>query len=100
MHIHVDSTKTSRGTARPLKLQFNGLDISVAEIIEEWPVGDQRFFNVKDADDNIYLLSHGDTDESWDLVSFNSKRWLQLFLQSSLASVPPRDRRNGNGRFN
>jgi hypothetical protein len=100
MHIHVDSAKTSRGTLRPMKLQFNGHDIGVAEIIEEWPDGDQRFFNVKDADENIYLLSHADSDGSWDLVCFNSKRWLQLFLQSGPASVPTRHRSKGNGRLN
>jgi hypothetical protein len=98
MHVHVDSTKSSRGTICPSHFHLKGADVGIAEIVEEWTDGHEHFYSVKDADENIYLLAH--KAEAWDLLSFTSKRWAELFLSVAFAAdAPPPHRRKGNGRL-
>ena len=98
MHIFVDSTKSSRGKIRPTHFHLKGADVGIAEIVEEWLDGQDHFYSVKDAGENIYLLAH--KDEVWDILSFTSKHWAELFLSVAFAAdAPPPHRRKGNGRL-
>jgi hypothetical protein len=98
MHVHVDSTKSSRGEIRPNHFHLKGADVGIAEIVEEWIDDREHFYSVKDADENIYLLAH--KDEGWNLLSFTSRRWAELFLSAAFATdAPTPHRRKGNGRL-
>ena len=56
MRIQVDTAADAKGAPAPSSVHLYGRNIDVADVIDQWwGVGD-RYFKVKDASDNIYIL--------------------------------------------
>jgi hypothetical protein len=98
MRIHVESTKREGVEPVPAKFRLNGVDIDVAEIVEQWPGGHDRFFNVRDADNNSYLLRRAEADV-WELLMFLSKRGAGIGPIVRLPGEPRRGPPKSNGRL-
>jgi hypothetical protein len=74
MRIQVDTAADARGAPAPSSMHLDGRNIDVADVIDQWwGVGD-RYFKVKDASDNIYILHLDEPHAAWELVMFLSKR--------------------------
>ncbi len=98
MRVHVDSIRREGGDFAPEKFRLDGVDIDVAEIVEQWPGGHDRFFNVKDSDGNSYLLRRADAD-TWELLMFLSKRGAEVAPTVRIPGEPRHGPPKRNGRL-
>ena len=74
MLIEVDTAADAKGEPAPSSIYLDGRNIDVADVIDQWYGGDDRYFKVKDAADNIYILHLDEPHAAWELVMFLSKR--------------------------
>ena len=74
MLIEVDTAADAKGKLEPSSIHLDGRNIDVADVIDQWSGVDDRYFKVKDASDNIYILHLDEPHAAWELVMFLSKR--------------------------
>jgi hypothetical protein len=74
MRIEVDTAADTRGEPAPSMLRFDGRNIDIADIVDRWWGAGDRFFKVKDAADNTYILRFEESRNAWELLMFVSKR--------------------------
>ena len=44
--------------------------IAVADVVDAWLAPDHRYFKLKGADDNTYLVRHDERSDTWELTMF------------------------------
>ena len=54
-------------------LTIDGREIEVSSNLDQWHGADYRYFKVKDADGNLYVLRHDEGLADWDLIMFQSE---------------------------
>lgn len=74
MQIQVDTSAGAKGEAVPSSLHLDGRNIDISDVVEQWLVSDDRYFEVKDASGNIYVLRSDPSHATWELLMFLSKR--------------------------
>lgn len=74
MLVGVNTAADAKGKSTPSRIRFDGRNIDVANVIDEWSGVDDRYFKVKDDSDNIYILHLDEPRAAWELVMFLSKR--------------------------
>ena len=74
MLIEVDTAADAKGKPAPSSIHLDARNIDVANVIDQWSGVDYRYFKVKDAADNIYILHLDEPRAAWELVMFLSKR--------------------------
>jgi hypothetical protein len=74
MLIEVDTAADAKGRPTPSSIRLDGRNIDVADVIDQWSSVDYRYFKVKDAAGNIYILHLDEPRAAWELVMFLSKR--------------------------
>lgn len=74
MLIGVDTAADAKGRPAPSSIHLDGRSIDIADIVDQWTGVDDRYFKVKDASDNIYILHLDEPSAAWELVMFLSKR--------------------------
>ncbi len=97
MHIHVDTAADPKGELAPRSLRFDGRNVGVADVVDNWWGAGDRYFKVKDASDNIYILRHDEPRGTWELLMFLSKRGAGVAGLLGKA-IAPRPARAGDGK--
>ncbi len=62
--------------------------ISVAEVLDAWLAPDYRYFKLKGADGDTYLVRHDERSNTWELTMFERNALADDGM--GRASVPPR----------
>ncbi len=72
--IGVECYAGHRGEQTPRALILGDRRIAVAEGLDAWLAPDHRYFKLKAADGDTYLVRHDERSGTWDLTMFRSKR--------------------------
>lgn len=59
-----------RGEETPRRFRLGERIIDVAEILDRWLAPDHRYFKVRGADGDIYILRHDTLADAWELTMF------------------------------
>lgn len=68
--IDVECYAGYRGEQTPRRFRLRGHEIEVAEIVDSWLAPGHRYFKVKDADGDLYVLRHDVPGDRWELTMF------------------------------
>ena len=66
--ISVECYAGHRGEQTPRTLILGDRRIAVAEVVDAWLAPDYRYFKLRDADDNSYLVRHDERSNTWELT--------------------------------
>jgi hypothetical protein len=74
LEVRVECYAGHRGEQTPRTLILGDRRIAVAEIVDAWLAPDHRYFTLKSADGDTYLVSHDERSNSWELTMFRADR--------------------------
>ncbi|MDO8533697.1 MAG: hypothetical protein Q7S17_03015 [Xanthobacteraceae bacterium] len=70
MRIRVETRAGQAGAETPHRFCFDGRDVKIAEVLDEWPGADYRYFKVRGEDGNLYILRLDEPRAEWELTMF------------------------------
>jgi hypothetical protein len=70
MDLRVESYSGRKPDERPLKFQLGNRQYRVEEILDQWYGPEATYFKLRADDGNIYILSHNEREDAWDLAAF------------------------------
>jgi hypothetical protein len=70
MRIQVETLETPREPEQLRRLHFDGRGIEIVETADQWAGLDYRYFKVRDADGNLYIVRHDEPRNEWELTLF------------------------------
>jgi hypothetical protein len=68
--IDVHCVAGHRGEQTPHAFVLGGTRVEVAEILDQWLAPDHRYFKMRGADGDIYLVRHDTTADRWELTLY------------------------------
>ena len=71
--IGVECYAGHRGEQTPRALILGDRRIVVAEIVDAWLAPDDRYFKLRGADGNTYLVRHDERTNTWELTMFRAE---------------------------
>src|SRR5207245_6160042 len=72
--VGVECYAGHRGEQMPRTLILGDHRISVAEVLDAWLAPDYRYFKLKGADGDTYLVRHDERSHTWELTMFRAER--------------------------
>ena len=63
-----------RGGQTPRTLILGDRRIAVADVVDAWLAPDYRYFKLRGADGNTYLVRHDERSDGWELTMFRAER--------------------------
>jgi hypothetical protein len=72
--IGVECYAGHRGEQTPRTLILAGRRIAVAEVLDAWLAPDHRYFKLKGADGDTYIVRHDEPRGIWELTMFRAER--------------------------
>jgi hypothetical protein len=72
--VGVECYAGHRGEETPRTLILGDRRISVAEVLDAWLAPDYRYFKLKGADGDTYLVRHDERSNTWELTMFRAER--------------------------
>ena len=63
-----------RGEQTPRTLILGDRRIAVAEVLDAWLAPEYRYFKLKGADGDTYLVRHDERSGTWELTMFRAER--------------------------
>ena len=72
--VGVECHAGHRGEQTPRELIPGDRLISVAEALDAWLAPDYRYFKLKGADGDTYLVRHDERSNTWELTMFRAER--------------------------
>ena len=72
--VEVECYAGHRGEQTPRTLILGDRRIPVAEVVDAWLAPDYRYFKLRDAAGNTYLVRHDDGSDTWELTMFRAER--------------------------
>ena len=72
MRIRVECYAGYRGEETPRCFWLGAKKIEVQDVLDRWMAPDHRYFKVKDAAGERYILRHDTAADRWELVVFAS----------------------------
>jgi hypothetical protein len=70
--IGVECYAGHRGEQTPRTLILGDRRIAVAAVLDAWLAPNHRYFKLKCADDNTYLVRHDERSNTWELTMFKA----------------------------
>jgi hypothetical protein len=74
MQVTVECYAGHRADQSPRRFELDGRMVEVDEIIDQWQGEDYRYFRLRGADNNHYILRHDETAGQWDLTLYETPR--------------------------
>ena len=71
--IGVECYAGHRGEQTPRTLILRDGRIAVVEVLDAWLSPDHRYFKLRDADGDIYLVRHDERSNCWQLTMFRAE---------------------------
>jgi hypothetical protein len=72
--VRVESYAGHRGEQTPRALILGDRRIAVAEVVDAWLAPDYRYFKLRGADGDTYLVRHDERSNTWELTMFRAER--------------------------
>jgi hypothetical protein len=72
--VGVECHAGHRGEQTPRALIFGDHRIPVAEVLDAWLAPDHRYFKLKGADGDTYLVRNDERSNTWELTMFRAER--------------------------
>ena len=72
--IGVECYAGHRGEQTPRTLIVGDRRLAVAEVVDAWLALDHRYFKLKDAAGDTYVVRHDERSNAWELTMFRSER--------------------------
>jgi hypothetical protein len=72
--VGVECYAGHRGEQTPRTLILGDRRIAVAEVLDAWLAPEYRYFKLKAADGDTYLVRHDEQSDTWELTMFRSGR--------------------------
>jgi hypothetical protein len=72
--IGVECYAGHRGEQTPRTLIVGGRRIAVADLLDAWLAPDYRYFKVRGADGDTYLVRHDERSNTWELTMFRAEQ--------------------------
>jgi hypothetical protein len=69
--VDVECYAGYRGEETPRRFTLAGTTIDIAEVVDRWLAPDHRYFKVRDAKGDVYILRHDIASGQWDLTFFH-----------------------------
>ena len=70
--VGVECYAGHRGEQTPRVLILGDRRIAVAEVLDAWLAPDYRYFKLRGADGDTYLVRHDERSNTWDLTMFRA----------------------------
>ena len=70
LSIRVECYAGHRGEQTPRVIQLDDRRIEIAEVLDQWLAPDHRYFKLRGADGDVYLVRHDVRSGSWELTMF------------------------------
>jgi hypothetical protein len=74
LSVRVECYAGHRGEQTPRALLLGNRRIDIAEVLDAWLAPDHRYFKLRGADGNTYLVRHDERANSWELTLFRAER--------------------------
>jgi hypothetical protein len=74
LSLNVECYAGHRGEQTPRTLILGNRRIAVAEVLDAWLAPDHRYFKLRDADGDTYLVRHDERSDLWELTMFRAER--------------------------
>mgnify|MGYP006352203411 FL=1 len=71
--IRVECYAGHRGEQTPRALILGDRRIDVAEVVDGWLAPEYRYFKLRGADGNTYLVRHDERSNNWELTMFRAE---------------------------
>ena len=68
--IRVECYAGHRGEQTPRVLILREHRVAVTEVVDAWLAPEYRYFKLRGADDNTYLVRHDERSDTWELTMF------------------------------
>jgi hypothetical protein len=73
LSVGVECYAGHRGEQTPRALILGDRRIVVGEVIDAWLAPDYRYFKLRGADGNTYLVRHDERSSTWELTMFRAE---------------------------
>ena len=70
--MSVECYSGHRGEQTPRALVLGGRRVAVAEVVDAWLAPDYRYFKLRGADGDTYLVRHDERSNTWELTMFRA----------------------------
>ena len=74
LRVGVECYSGHRGEQTPRTLILGDRRIVVAEVLDAWLAPDYRYFKLRGADGDTYLVRHDECSDAWKLTMFRADR--------------------------
>jgi hypothetical protein len=71
--VGVECYAGHRGEQTPRTLLLGDRCVVVAEVLDAWLAPDYRYFKLRSADGDTYLVRHDERTDSWELTMFRAE---------------------------
>ena len=75
LSVNVECYAGHRGEQTPRTLILGDRRIAVAEVLDVWLAPENRYFKLKGADGDTYLVRHDEQTGIWELTMFRAERF-------------------------
>src|SRR6478609_3061507 len=72
MQVQVEHRTNHLGLEVPVRFRFDGREVEIVEIVDQWYGPDYCYFKIKDNDGNLYILRFDESRVAWELTMFQS----------------------------
>lgn len=69
--VEVDCYAGHRGEEEPRRFRLAAADIEIADVVDRWLAPDHRYFKVRDARGDVYILRHDVRSHAWELTFYH-----------------------------
>jgi hypothetical protein len=73
LRVGVEFYAGHRGEQTPRALILVDRRIAVADVVDAWLAPDYRYFKLRGADGNTYLVRHDERSTTWELTMFRAE---------------------------
>jgi hypothetical protein len=74
LRFDVDCYAGHRGEQTPRTLILGERRLDVVEVLDAWLAPDHRYFKLRGADGDTYLVRHDEQSNTWELTMFRAER--------------------------
>jgi hypothetical protein len=74
LSVNVQCYAGHRGEQTPRTLILGDRRIAVVEVLDAWLAPDHRYFKLRGADGDTYLIRHDERCDAWELTMFRAER--------------------------
>ena len=74
LSVNVECYAGHRGEQTPRTLILGGRRIAVADVLDAWLAPEYRYFKLKGADGDTYLVRHDERSDLWELTMYRAER--------------------------